>query len=77
MHLLLLSNSTNPGEPYLAHALEHIQKLVHGTGTGIFIPYAAVGIPYQEYLNKVNNALAPVSIKLSSIDDCHNKKKSR
>jgi dipeptidase E len=54
MRLLLISNSTNPGEPYLSYPKENIKKFLGDLkGKAIFIPYAAVTFSYDEYENKV------------------------
>jgi len=45
MRLLLISNSTNSGEPYLQHALPKIHDFTgNKTRRILFIPYAAVTI---------------------------------
>ena len=55
--LLLLSNSTSPGRPYLAHARDWIADALAGRGRVAFVPYAAVTFPYDEYLARVRDAL--------------------
>lgn len=58
MRLLLLSNSTNPGEPYLAWPLTHIRDFL-GTGARIlFVPYAGVRMSYDTYAGSVRAALS-------------------
>lgn len=54
MRLLLLSNSTNAGEGYLAHAIKEIGSFL-GTEkkTVLFIPYAAVMFSYDDYEARV------------------------
>ena len=49
MKLLLISNSTNPGEPYLGWPRPHISDFLQGTGVKrvLFIPYAGVGLSDQ------------------------------
>lgn len=60
MRLLLLSNSTNPGEAYLAWPLPHIHDFL-GTGPRIFfVPYAGVRMSYHTYAASVREALAPL-----------------
>ncbi len=56
MRLLLISNSTNPGEPYLDYPKNNIKEFL-GTEPvkALFIPYAAVTFSYDEYEAKVNN----------------------
>ena len=49
MKLLLLSNSTNAGEPYLGWPRPHISAFLQGTGVRkiLFVPYAGVGLSDQ------------------------------
>jgi len=54
MKLLLLSNSTLPGEPYLGWPREHIRKFLANAGGPerkriAFVPFAAVTLPMDEY----------------------------
>jgi len=54
MRLLLLSNSTNPGEAYLQYAIGEIRKFLGFTvKTVVFIPYAGVTINWDDYSAKV------------------------
>ncbi len=56
MKLLLISNSTNPGEPYLNYPKHNIQAFLGKEPVkALFIPYAAVTFSYDEYEEKVNN----------------------
>lgn len=72
--LLLLSNSTNSGEPYLDWCKSTISDFVRENTTKIlFIPYAGVTLSYREYTEKVNQALAEFNIKVRSIEDFDNK----
>jgi dipeptidase E len=55
MRLLLISNSTNPGEEYLGYAGEYIKKFLGKNPVkALFIPYAAVTFSYDEYEEKVS-----------------------
>ena len=57
MKLLLSSNSTLPGEDYLAFPMPHIQKFLGEKSiNALFIPYAAVTFSFDEYEAKVNDA---------------------
>jgi dipeptidase E len=49
MKLLLISNSTNPGEPYLGWPRPYITDFLANTGVKkvLFIPYAGVGLTDQ------------------------------
>src|SRR3954452_22686639 len=69
--LLLLSNSTMPGEPYLAWPREAIGDFLAGAGTATagrtsgarriaFIPFAGVRFSWDEYAARVRDALAPL-----------------
>lgn len=59
MRLLLLSNSTNPGEEYLGYSKNNIKAFLGDRATeALFIPYAAVTFSYDDYEAKVNNGLA-------------------
>jgi dipeptidase E len=64
MRLLLLSNSTNPGEPYLAWPLPHLRDFL-GSGTRLFfVPWAGVRMSPGTYANAVREALAPLGVTL-------------
>lgn len=68
MKLLLLSNSTNPGEAYLSYPKHNIKAFLGDTPAEVlFIPYAAVTFSYDEYESKVNNALAETGHSFKSI----------
>lgn len=68
MRLLLLSNSTNPGENYLGWAKKHIKDFIGDIPTtALFIPYAAVTFSYDEYEAKVDQVLSQLGCKIKSI----------
>lgn len=68
MKLLLLSNSTNPGEEYLAYPKHNIKAFLGETPVeALFIPYAAVTFSYDEYEEKVNKGLAGTGHSVKSI----------
>jgi dipeptidase E len=54
--LLLISNSTNAGEAYLGWPRQAIKQYLveNNIKEVLFIPYAGVGITYDEYTSKVN-----------------------
>ncbi len=55
MRLLLISNSTNPGEPYLDYPKNHIKEFLGNKPvTTLFIPYAAVTFSFNEYEARVS-----------------------
>jgi dipeptidase E len=50
MRLLLISNSTNYGEPFLGHASSFIKEFLGMKSYKIlFIPYAIVRLSYDQY----------------------------
>jgi dipeptidase E len=54
MRLLLISNSTNPGEQYLDYPKNNIREFLGEKPVkALFIPYAAVTFSYDEYEAKV------------------------
>ncbi|MBL6729414.1 MAG: dipeptidase PepE [Bacteroidia bacterium] len=76
MNLLLLSNSTNHGEQYMQWCSDTIADFVKNKSSIVFIPYAAVGFSYQDYTDKVNEALSSFDIKVRNIDDFDDKIKA-
>lgn len=66
--LLLISNSTNYGEEYLAYTKPYIKDFL---GTSIqevlFIPYAGVSISYDEYTAKVENVFSKLGYAVKSV----------
>tara|TARA_B100000809_G_C15130796_1_gene528330 strand:+ start:1066 stop:1776 length:711 start_codon:yes stop_codon:yes gene_type:complete len=75
MKLLLSSNSTLHGEPYLQFCKEAIKLFLNEhTATNIlFIPFAAVTFSYDEYLNNVTKGLDNDSIVITSIHSYEDK----
>lgn len=69
MRLLLLSNSTNPGESYLSYPKAVIRAFLANKQNLniIFIPYAAVTFSYNEYELKVNNSLSEIGLHVRGI----------
>ena len=74
MNLLLISNSTNAGEPYLKYPIAEIQKTLEGVSEIVFIPYAAVTFSYDEYERKVQERFNEIGIKVSSVHRAINKR---
>ncbi|MBR2428747.1 MAG: dipeptidase PepE [Alistipes sp.] len=74
MNLLLISNSTNAGEPYLKYPIEEIKKTLAGVTEVVFIPYAAVTFSYDEYERKVQERFNEIGIKVSSVHHALNKR---
>ena len=67
MKLLLLSNSTIPGQAYLEWPKDLITDFLGEINTAIFIPYAAVSFSYEDYEEMVMKALEPVGIHVKSL----------
>jgi dipeptidase E len=67
--LLLLSNSTNFGEAYLAHAREEIRRFLGPVDTVAFVPWAGVSLSWDDYARKVGEALSPVGIRVVSVHE--------
>ncbi len=70
MKLLLLSNSTNAGEPYLGWPRPQIQSFLGDRVKSVlFIPFAAVSYTYDRYLGMVSEALGSIGYGVTSIHD--------
>jgi dipeptidase E len=68
MRLLLISNSTNPGEPYLDYPKNNIHEFLGDHPiTVLFIPYAAVTFSYDVYEQKVSERIREVGHDIVSI----------
>lgn len=67
MKLLLISNSTNAGEPYLKYPLPEIRRFLEGVRSVAFVPYAAVTFSYDEYERRVAERLAELDIAVRSV----------
>jgi len=68
MRLLLLSNSTNPGEEYLSWPKKEIQSFLgNNPVTALFIPYAAVTFSFDEYEAKVEARFSELGHHVKSI----------
>lgn len=67
MKLLLISNSTNAGEAYLAYPMPRIAEFLQGVREIVFVPYAAVTFSYAEYERKVQARFAQIGIRVRSV----------
>ena len=67
MKLLLISNSTNAGEPYLHYPMPRIAEFLAGVRSVAFVPYAAVTFSYDEYERRVAERFAPLGLQISSV----------
>ena len=67
MRLLLISNSTNPGEQYLDYPKNNIREFLGARSVRVlFIPYAAVTFSYDIYEQKVSDRFREVGHDLVS-----------
>jgi dipeptidase E len=61
MRLLLISNSTMPGEPYLEYPKYEIEKFLGKKPiTALFIPYAAVTFSFDQYVERVGERFSEI-----------------
>ena len=65
--LLLLSNSRNQGQQYLEHARDQIRDVLGNRRTALFIPYASVIMPYDEFTANVGVVLADLGYDVHSL----------
>lgn len=73
MRLLLISNSTNPGEPYLDYPKNNIRNFLGEKPLKVlFIPYAAVTFSYDEYEAKVSERFREIGHEVISIHHFNN-----
>ena len=72
MRLLLISNSTNAGEPYLQYPMPQIADFLRGVREVAFVPYAAVTFSYDEYEAKVQRRFDELGIRVSSVHRARN-----
>ncbi len=78
MRLLLISNSTNPGEAYLDYPKNNIKEFLGKKPVkALFIPpYAAVTFSYDEYEKKVNDRFKEIGHSVKSIHHFKDPKKA-
>jgi len=68
MRLLLISNSTNPGEPYLDYPKMNIKEFLGPKAVkALFIPYAAVTFSFDIYEAKVSERFREIGHDVVSI----------
>ena len=68
MRLLLLSNSTNPGEEYLSWSKNDIKSFLgESPVSALFIPYAAVTFGFDDYEAKVESCFSGLGHHVKSI----------
>jgi dipeptidase E len=74
MRLLLISNSTNPGEPYLEYPKKKIKEFLGISPVrALFIPFAAVTFSYDEYEEKVSQRFRESGHEIVSIHHFNDK----
>ena len=69
--ILLLSNSTSPGQPYLAHARAWIADALGAARRVAFVPYAGVTVSYADYTKRVRMALDGLGLEITSVHEAH------
>ncbi len=73
MRLLLISNSTNAGEPYLDYPKNEIRNFLgEQKMTGLFLPYAGVTMTFDAYAEKVKNRFNEIGHDIRSIHEYGN-----
>lgn len=71
MRLLLISNSTMPGEEYLRYPMPEIKKFLGNQPLkAIFIPYAAVTFSFDVYEARVKERFAELGHLITGIHRC-------
>ncbi len=68
--LLLLSNSTNPGEPFLEHALGFIRDFLGSdAGRVLFVPFAGVTTSYDDLTTAVRQRFEGVGYGVDALHE--------
>ena len=67
MRLLLLSNSTLPGEEFLGWPREHLNRFLGAPKRIAFVPFAAVSMSLDEYAERVRQAFMAMGHELFSL----------
>lgn len=68
MRLLLISNSARQAKNYLERSAEHIGSFLSKVeGDIVFIPFAGVTFSFDQYVERVNNALQHVGVKVRGV----------
>jgi dipeptidase E len=71
--LLLLSNSTNFGEPFLRYPIATIEHFLGpAVSEVLFIPYAGVRLSFSEYAARVRERFREIGIKVTSVHETEN-----
>lgn len=69
MKLLLLSNSTNPGEPFLQYPSAEIDRFLGDRKHIAFLPFAAVRLSYDEYAKLVRERMTQIGRTVASLHE--------
>lgn len=73
MKILLLSNSTMPGENFLDYPKNEIKKFLGQKPlTAVFIPYAAVTFSFDDYCEKVEERFSEIGHHIKGIQTFNN-----
>ena len=73
MRLLLISNSTMAGQPYLEYPKSEIHRFLGNIPVeALFIPFAAVTFSYDEYEQKVGEKFNQIGHRIQSIHHSNN-----
>jgi dipeptidase E len=72
MKLLLISNSTNPGEEFLTYPLAEIKKFLH-VKSAVFIPFAAVKPTFDEFTEIVAKRFKSLNIEVKGVHTFNDK----
>ena len=64
MELLLLSNSTLPGEPFFTWPRPFVTAFLQGRAKVAFVPFAAMESQQDEYSERVREVFAPIGVEL-------------
>ncbi|AHG89001.1 peptidase S51 dipeptidase E [Gemmatirosa kalamazoonensis] len=65
--LILLSNSRDPQGRYLHHCRDVLAELLKGVKRVTFVPYASVVAPWDDYMAKLRDALAPIGVGVDGV----------
>ena len=69
-NLLLLSNSTLPGDPYFSWPLPFVKEFAQNNGIKrvAFVPYAAITFSFEKYTEILQKAIEPLGIEVINVD---------
>ncbi|MCX6271575.1 MAG: dipeptidase PepE [Bacteroidetes bacterium] len=76
--LLLISNSTNPGEEYLGWPRTFIKDFLnkYGIKKVLFVPYAGITVSYDDYTAKVKSVFNGLGFEIRSVHETDEPHKS-